>query len=102
VHKDESKEELQSYYKLTNEDMEQIMKEWMEEFLGPVNDAKLSDPNIIGIPLVTWFEQVGQTSAKKKKKKEEVKDVQTDEEKNASEESGPGSLARGGGDEVNQ
>jgi hypothetical protein len=30
AHRDESKEELQYYYKLTNEDMEQIMKEWLE------------------------------------------------------------------------
>jgi hypothetical protein len=72
THRDESKEELQSYYKLTDEDMEQIMKEWPVEFLVPVDDAKLSDPDIIGSPLVTWFEHAGQTSAKKKKKKEEV------------------------------
>jgi hypothetical protein len=37
--KDESKEELQYYYKLTDEDMEKIMKEWPEEFLVPVDDA---------------------------------------------------------------
>jgi hypothetical protein len=100
--KDERKEELQSYYKLTDEDMEEIMKEWPTEFLVPVDDAELSDPDIIGSPLVTRVEHVGQTSAKKKKKKEEVQDVQTDEEDNASEESGPGSPTGGGGDEVNQ
>jgi len=32
VHRDEIKEELQCYYKLTDENMEQIMKEWLEEF----------------------------------------------------------------------
>jgi hypothetical protein len=32
VRRDERKEELQSYYKLTYEDMEKIMKEWLEEF----------------------------------------------------------------------
>jgi hypothetical protein len=32
AHRDESKEELQYYYKLTDEDMEQITKKWMEEF----------------------------------------------------------------------
>jgi hypothetical protein len=37
--KNESKEELQSYYKLTYEDMEQITKEWSEEFLVLVDDA---------------------------------------------------------------
>jgi hypothetical protein len=36
VRKDERKEELQSYYKLTNEDMEEITKEWLIEFLLPV------------------------------------------------------------------
>jgi hypothetical protein len=34
--KDKSKEELQSYYKLTDEDMEEITKEWLTEFLVPV------------------------------------------------------------------
>jgi hypothetical protein len=33
VHKDKQKEELQSYYKLTEEDMEEITKEWLAEFL---------------------------------------------------------------------
>jgi len=37
--KDESKEELQSYYKLTDDDMEHITKEWSEEFLVLVVDA---------------------------------------------------------------
>jgi hypothetical protein len=53
LRRDESKEELQSYYKLTDEDMEEITKEWPAEFLVPVEDAELSDPNIIRSPLVT-------------------------------------------------
>ena len=57
--RDESKEELQSYYKLTDEDMEYIMKEWLEEFQAPVTGAKLSDVDIIGSPLVTWFKHAG-------------------------------------------
>jgi hypothetical protein len=36
VRGDEHKEELQSYYKLTNEDMEEISKEWLIEFLIPI------------------------------------------------------------------
>jgi hypothetical protein len=40
--RDESEEELQSYYKLTDEDMEKIMKDWSEEFLVPVDDEKFS------------------------------------------------------------
>jgi hypothetical protein len=59
VRRDEIKEDLQSYYKLTSEDMEEITKEWPAEFLVPVDDAKLSDPNIIGSPLVNWVEHVG-------------------------------------------
>jgi hypothetical protein len=55
--------------------MEYITKEWLEEFLVPIADAELSDTDIIGSPLVTWVEHVGQTGAKKKKKKEEVQYV---------------------------
>jgi hypothetical protein len=107
VHRDESKEELQSYYKLTTEDMEQIMKEWSEEFVVPVANAELSDTDIIGSPLVTQVEHVGQSSGtKKKKKKEEFHNIETDEEDNASEENGFGLLGgrdkengQGGGDE---
>jgi hypothetical protein len=83
--RDESKEKLQSYYKLTDDNMEQITKEWPEEFLIPVDDEELSDPSIIGSPLVTRVEHAGQSSAKKKKKKEEVQNIEIDEEDNASE-----------------
>jgi hypothetical protein len=93
--KDESKEELQYYYKLTDEYMEQIMKEWPIEFLVSVDDVELFDPDIIGSPLVTQFEHAGHTSVKKKNKKEEVQDVQTDEEDIASEENGSSSPAGG-------
>jgi hypothetical protein len=52
--------------------MEHITKEWSTKFLVPVDDEKFFDPDIIGSPLLTRFEHVGQTCAKKKKKKEEV------------------------------
>jgi hypothetical protein len=100
--RDESKEELQSYYKLTDEDMEKIKKEWLAEFLVPVEDAELSDPDIIGSPLVTRVEHDGQVSVKKNKKKDEVQNIEIDEEDSASEESRHDSLAGGGGDQVNQ
>jgi hypothetical protein len=87
---------------MTDEDMEEITKEWITDFLVPVADADLSDLYIIGIPLVTRVEHDGQTSAKKKKKKEEVQNIETDKEDNASEESRPDSPIGGGGDEVNQ
>jgi hypothetical protein len=56
---DESNEDMQSYYKLTKEDMEEITKEWPIEFLVLVEDVELFDPDIIGIPLVTQVEHDG-------------------------------------------
>jgi hypothetical protein len=38
--------------------MEKITKEWPKEFLVLVDDAKLSDTDIIGSPLVTRVEHV--------------------------------------------
>jgi hypothetical protein len=104
VCKDESKEDLQSYYKLTEEDMEEITKEWPAEFLVPVEDEELSNPDIIRSPLVTQTEYDGQSNTRKKKKKEkeEVQDIESDEKDNASEETVPDTPAKGGGDEVNQ
>jgi hypothetical protein len=52
-------EELQSYYKLINEDMEEITKEWLAEFLVLVEDAEIYDPNIIESPLVTRVKHDG-------------------------------------------
>jgi hypothetical protein len=64
--RDESKEELQSYYKMNNEDMEEITKEWPAEFLVPVDVVELFDPDIIGSPLVTRVEHDRQTSMNKR------------------------------------
>jgi hypothetical protein len=98
-HRDENQEELQSYYKMMDDDMEQITKEWSEEFLVPVADAELSDTDTIGSPIVTRVEHVRQSSGtKKKKKQDEVQDIESDEEDNASEDNGSGS-PRGGEDE---
>jgi hypothetical protein len=83
--RDESKEELQSYYKLTDEYMEDITKEWLAEFLIPVGDVELSDPDLIGSPVVTQTEYDGPSSARKNKKKEEVEDIESEEKDNASE-----------------
>jgi hypothetical protein len=94
---DENKEELQSYYKLTEEDMEEITKEWPAKFLVPVEQTELSDPDLIGSPVVTREEYDGPSSAKKMKKKEEVQEIN-----NASEKTAADSPGGGGGDEVNQ
>jgi hypothetical protein len=67
---DEHKEDLQSYYKLTEEDMEEITKEWPTKFLVPVEQTELSDPDMIKSPIVTWEEYDGPSSVRKKKKKE--------------------------------
>jgi len=40
---DEHKKQLQSYYKLTEEDIEEIIKEWSEDLLIPANLAELFD-----------------------------------------------------------
>jgi len=71
VCRDYNKEELHSYCKMKDEDMEQIIKEWPEEFLAPVTDAELSDTNTIGNPMVTRVEHVGQSSGTTKKKNRE-------------------------------
>jgi hypothetical protein len=94
--KDETKEELQSYYKLTDEGMEKITKEWSVEFLVPVEQTDLSNPDIIRVPMVTREEYDGHSSSKKKKK-EEVQEIN-----NASEETASESPGRGGADKVDQ
>jgi hypothetical protein len=65
--------------------MEKITKEWPEEFLVPIIDAKLSDTDTIQSPVVTHVEHVGQSSGtKKKKKKEEFQDIKSDDKENSS------------------
>jgi hypothetical protein len=86
---------------LNDEDMEDIAKEWSVEFLVLFEDAELSDADIIGSPLVTQVEHVGQSNAKKKNKKVEVQHIEIDEEENASAEYGSGSLEGGGEDQGN-
>jgi hypothetical protein len=39
----EHKEKLQSYYKLTEEDLEEITKEWFADLLIPADPAKIFD-----------------------------------------------------------
>jgi hypothetical protein len=68
---DEHKEELQSYYKLTEEDLEEITKEWPAKILIPVDQEELSDPDLIGSPVVTC-EEYDAPSTSRKKKKEDV------------------------------
>jgi hypothetical protein len=41
VRRDEHKEVLQSYYKITEEDLEEITKEWLADLLIPVDPVEL-------------------------------------------------------------
>jgi hypothetical protein len=89
---DEIKEELQSYYKLTEEDLEEITKEWPTEFLIPVDQAELSNPNLIG-SLVVTHEEYDAPNSSRKKKKEDVQEIHNTLEETASDS------PRGGGDD---
>jgi hypothetical protein len=95
---------LHSYYKIVDEGMEQIIKEWPKAFLVPVVDAELSDTDTIGSPMITRVEHVGQPSGTKKqrerKKKVEVQDIESDEEETHGD-NGFGS-PRGGENEAGQ
>jgi hypothetical protein len=82
--------------------MEEITKEWPIDFLVPVEQKELSDPDVIRSPLVTQTKYDSPSSAKIKKKKEEVQDIDSEENNNALEETVLDSPAGGGGDEVNQ
>jgi hypothetical protein len=42
---DEHKEQLQSYYKLTEEDLEEITKDWSADLLIPAEPTEMSDPD---------------------------------------------------------
>jgi hypothetical protein len=87
---------LQSYYKLTDEDIEEITKEWSTEFLVLVKQTELSNLNIIRILVVTREEYDEPSSSKNKKNNGEVQEIS-----NASKESSFDSLGVGG-NEVNQ
>jgi hypothetical protein len=43
THVDEHKQQLESYYKLTEEYLEDITKEWSEDLLVPADPVEISD-----------------------------------------------------------
>jgi hypothetical protein len=96
AHGDEHKEVLQSYYKLTEEDLEEITKEWIADLLIPIDPTKLSDPELIGSPVVTR-EEYDTPGTSRRKKKEEIQELS-----NASEETASESPGGGGDDEVDK
>jgi hypothetical protein len=76
--------------------MEEITQEWPVEFLVLVEQISLSDPDLIGSPVVTHKEYDVPNSTRKKKK-EEVQELSS-----ASKETTPDSPEGGGGDEVDK
>jgi hypothetical protein len=74
--------------------MEEIDEEWPIEFLIPVDQAEIFDPDLIGSPMVTR-EEYDAPNSSRRKKKEEVQ-----ESNNASEETASDSPGGGGDDEV--
>jgi hypothetical protein len=72
--------------------MEEITKEWLAKFLIPVDQATLSNPNVIGILVVT-HEECDAPSSSRKEKKEDVHEIHSTLEETASDS------PRGGGDD---
>jgi hypothetical protein len=90
---DEHKEQLQSYYKLMEEDLEEITKEWPVDLLILVELADMSNPNS---PEITHKEQ-DTLEPSRMKNTEEVQDLSSASGKTASI-----SPDRGGDDEVEE
>jgi hypothetical protein len=93
---DEHKEVLHSYYKLIEEELEEITKEWPVELLIPVDPVELSDPELIRTLVVTR-EGYDTPGTNRRKKTSEVQKL-----KNASKETASESPSEGGDDEVDK
>jgi hypothetical protein len=76
--------------------MEKITKECPIDLLIPFEQVELSDPDLIGSPVVTR-EEYDSPSSSRRKNKEEVQDLN-----NASKETTSDSPRGGGGDEVDK
>jgi hypothetical protein len=98
AHADEHKQQLQSYYKLTEEDLEEITKEWSTDLLIPADPVEISD---IDNP-----ETMQNTPGPSKTKKtEEAQDVSSASVKTASispEKGGDGKEVEGTKSEQNK
>jgi hypothetical protein len=93
---DKHKEELQSYYKLTEEDLKEITKDWSAELLIPTDPAEMSDPELIGSSEAT-HEEHDTPGPSRRKKIEEVQNLSSASDETASESPG-----RGDNDEVDK
>jgi hypothetical protein len=77
THVDEHKQQLQSYYKLAEEDLEEIIKEWSVDLLIPTNPMELYD--------IDSSKTVHDTPRPRKtKKNEEAQDVSSTSTKTTS------------------
>jgi hypothetical protein len=90
---DEHKEKLQSYYKLTKEDLEEITKEWSVDLHIPTDPADMSDPD----SSETTHKEHDTPGPSKMKKTKEVQDLNNTSGKAASV-----SPDRGGDDKVEE
>jgi hypothetical protein len=93
---DENKEDLRSYYNLTEEDLDEITKEWPSMFLILVAKEELSNPNLIG-SLVVTCEEYNAPNNSIRKNKEDVRELSSASQENPSDSPGGG-----GGDEVDK
>jgi hypothetical protein len=85
---------LQSYYKLTEEELKEINKEWPTKLLIPIDPIELSDLELIRSPMITR-EGNDTPRTSRRKKTEEVQQLSS-----ASEETASDSYEGGGDDEV--
>jgi hypothetical protein len=70
VHVDDHKEELQSYYKLTKEDLKEITKDWSVELLIPTDPTEISGSELIDSPETTHEAKDTPRPSRRKKTKE--------------------------------
>jgi hypothetical protein len=71
---DENKEELQSYYKLIEEDLEEITKDWSVELLIPADPTEMYDLELIGSSEAS-HEKHDTHGTSRRKKTEEVQNL---------------------------
>jgi hypothetical protein len=74
VHTNEHKEELQSYYKLTEEYLEEITKDWSAELLISVDPIEMLDLELID-STETTHEAKDTPGPNRRKKTEEVQNL---------------------------
>jgi hypothetical protein len=69
AHADEHKEEIQSYYKLIEEDLEEITKDWLVDLLILVEPVEMFYPELFGILEATQKEHDTPGTNRRKKTK---------------------------------